>query len=329
MTTRRGVLGLGISALLPAMARAQAQAAKKPLRVAWFSGGTLEDQKIYVDAFRGGMRELGYSEGRDYQIQYFWRGETIKPFTWIAKDIVDSHPDVVMATCEVTVGAMQKVTSTTPIVMTASTDPVASGVVKSLARPGGNVTGIASKFVEVSVKRIDLLKELVPHAERIAFVRWRYEAMGDAEQKALEDAARRVGTSFKIYSAEDERDFQRVYADMQRERIAGAVDLAGLAISFPFMALLPELCARYKVPTIHYIHELVERGGLISYGPSVAEGFKLSAKYVDRLAKGARAGDLPIDQPTQIETWVNLRTARAIGVTVPQSILLRADRVIE
>jgi putative ABC transport system substrate-binding protein len=327
MTTRRELLGLAASALVPAMARAQA--ARKPLRVAWFSGGTLDDQRAYVEAFLGGMRALGYAEGRDFQVQYFWRGDTIKTFGWLAKDVADSKPDIVMATCEVTVGAMLKVTRTIPIVMTASTDPVASGVVESLGRPGGNVTGVASSLLEVSVKRIGLVKELIPSAQRVALVRWRYETVAESEMSAITDTARRLGMSFKFFEAEDGDDFKRVFAEIQKERFNAAVDLAGLAISFPFMKLLPQLGLRYKVPTVHFIHEMVENGGLVSYGPSVTEGFRHSASYVDKLAKGAKPSDLPIEQPTQIETWVNLKAASALGVVVPQSILLRADRVIE
>jgi putative ABC transport system substrate-binding protein len=327
MTTRREVLGLALSMLLPAMARAQA--ARKPLRVAWFSGGTPEDQKAYVEAFLGGMRALGYAEGRDFQMQYFWRGNTIKPFGWLAKDIADSKPDIVMATCEVTVAAMQKVTRTIPIVMTASTDPVASGVVESLGRPGGNVTGIASSLVEVSVKRIGLVKELVPAADRVALLRWRYEIVSEREMSTITDAARRLGMAARYFEADDADDFRRAFGEIQKERYSAVVDLAGLAISFPFMKLLPELGLRHKVPTVHFIHEMVENGGLVSYGPSVTEGFRHSASYVDKLARGARPSELPVEQPAQIELWLNQASARQLGVKLPDSLLLRADRVIE
>lgn len=325
-TTRRDVLALGAAAFLPLMARAQS--AKKPLRIAWFSGGSIEDQRPYVEAFRAGMRELGYKEGSDYQVQYFWRGETIKPFSWLARDVVGSHPDVIMATCEVTVAAAKGVTSSIPIVMTASTDPVASGVVASLSRPGGNVTGVSSRFAEVSVKRVELLKELLPAADRLAFVRWRYETLGADEIALLERTAGRLGMVHKFFDAEDEGDFARVFEAIHRERFAGVIDLAGLAVSFPFQGLLPELAQRSRVPVVHFIHEMVERGGLISYGPSVVEGFRRSARYVDRVAKGARPAELPIEQPSRIELWINRSAARTLAVKVPESILLRADRVL-
>jgi putative ABC transport system substrate-binding protein len=327
MTSRRDLLALAASSVLPLAARAQG--AKKPFKVAWFSGGVLEDQKVYVEAFQRGMRELGWVEGRDFAIQYFWRGETIKPFGWIAKDIAASNPDVIMATCEVTVEAAKAVTGTIPIVMTASTDPVAAGVVPSLARPGGNVTGMSSTLVEVSVKRIELLKELLPSAERVAFVRWKYETVSPTELKKIVDTAQGLKLGFKVFEAEDEGDFRRIFAEIQKQKFAGAIDVAGLSIAFPYVSLFPELEVRFRIPIVHFLREMVERGGLISYGPSVADAFRRSAAYVDRIAKGARPGDLPIEQPTQLEMWVNLKTARAIGLNVPQSVLLRADRVIE
>lgn len=325
-TTRREVLALGVAALLPLMARAQQ--ARKPLRIAWFSGGSIQDQRVYVDAFHGGMRELGYREGTDFEIQYFWRGETIKPFSWLARDVVGSRPDVIMATCEVTVDAAKKVTSSIPIVMTASTDPVASGVVASLARPGGNVTGVSSTFAEVSTKRIELLKELLPASDRVAFVRWRYEIVSKEDMALLERTAQRLGMANKWFDAEDEGDFARVFEAIGKERFSGVVDLAGLAVSFPFQHLLPGLAVRARVPAVHFIHEMVEHGGLISYGPSVSDGFRRSARYVDRIAKGARPSDLPIEQPSKIELWVNQGVARTLGVKVPESILIRADKVL-
>jgi putative ABC transport system substrate-binding protein len=325
-TTRRDVLALGAATLLPLLARAQQ--ARKPLRLAWFSGGSIQDQRVYVDAFLSGMKELGYREGADFEIQYFWRGETIKPFGWLARDVAGAKPDVIMATCEVTVEAAKKVTSTIPIVMTASTDPVASGVVASLARPGGNVTGVSSTFAEVSVKRIELLKELLPSSDRVAFVRWRYEIVSKEDMALFERTAHRLGLAHKFFDAEDEKDFARVFETIAKERFSGVVDLAGLAVSFPFQHVLPGLAVRAKVPAVHFIHEMVEHGGLISYGPSVTDGFRRSARYVDRIAKGARPAELPIEQPSKVELWVNQAPARALGLKVPDSILIRADRVL-
>jgi putative ABC transport system substrate-binding protein len=228
----------------------------------------------------------------------------------------------------VTTAAAQNVTRTIPIVMTAATDPVASGVVASLARPGGNVTGISSTLVEVSVKRIELVKELLPSADRLAVVRWRYEIVGPSEMQTLERTAQRLGMGFKSFLAEDDADFKRVFVDIQKERFSAAIDLAGLAISFPFTSLLPELALRHKIPMVHFLHELVERGGLISYGASVTDGFRRSAHFVDRIAKGARPGELPVEQASSLELWVNQATARALGVKVADSILVRADRIV-
>lgn len=327
MTSRRDILAVGIGVLLPLLVRAQS--GRKPLRLAWFSGGTLADHKIYLDAFRGGMRDLGYVEGRDFSIEYFWRGESIKPFGWLARDLVGSRPDIIMATCEVTANAAKGATRSIPIVLTASSDPVANGVVPSLARPGGNITGVSSTLLDVSGKRVELLKELVPSAQRVLLLRWKYEQVSEVELARTEEIAGRSGIALIHVEAQDQADFERVFAEARKGGASGIVDIAGLVWAFPYMALLTQLQVKYRMPVVHFMKELVERGGLISYGPSIVTGFRRSAHYVDRLAKGARPGDLPVEQPDHLELCVNLTTARALGIDVPRSILIRADWVIE
>jgi putative ABC transport system substrate-binding protein len=323
MVHRRDFIFLACA--LPALARA---GLGKPLKLAWFSGGTLEDQKAYVDAFVRGMKDLGYVEGRDFAIDYYWRGETIKPFSWLARDVAGARPDIIMATCEVTASAAKEATRTIPIVLTASTDPVANGIVPSLARPGGNVTGVSSSLREVSAKRVELLKELLPRAERVLLLRWKHERLNQVELDVTQGTARRLGMELVDFEAEDEGDFEQAFAEARKRKASAILDMAGLAWSFPYLSLLGELQVKHRVPAVHFVRELVERGGLLSYGPSVTEGFRRSAHYVDRLAKGARAADLPIEQPDRLELCVNLRTARALGITVPDSILVRADAVI-
>ena len=326
MTIRRQILALGAAGLVsPALL---AQAPRKPLRLAWFSGGTEKDHRVYIAAFRKGMEERGYQESRDYVIEYFWRGETIKPYSWLVRDVVGAKPDMILATCEVTAEAAKKATGSIPIVLTAATDPVAAGLVPNLGRPGGNVTGVSSALVEVSIKRIELLKQIVPSANRVALLRWRYEVVSKRDLQMMEAAAGNQGMSVAHYEPEDEAGYVQAFADMAATRVSGMVDLAGLSVSFPYLALIPELALRHRIPAVHLISEIVERGGLVSYGPSIADEFRRSAQYVDRLAKGARAGDLPIEQPSVFETWVNQRTASALGIRIPESILLRAQRVI-
>jgi putative ABC transport system substrate-binding protein len=326
MTSRRKFLALAASSLVPMLA--QGQAARKPIRLAWLSGGSMDEHKVYVDAFLDGMKSLGYQPGRDYNIEYFWRGDSIKPFAWLARDVIASKPDIILATCEVTVGAVRKLTSTIPIVMTASTDPVASGVVASLSRPGGNVTGVSSTLFEVTVKRVEILKEILPRAEKVALLQWRYEVVGESEIGSVEQAAKSLGMSSQRFFADDEADFDKVMGEIRRARFPGVVDLAGLAVSFPYMKLLPDLALKYRLPVVHFLRESVENGGLVSFGSRVTDGFRRSAYYVDRLAKGAKPAELPIEQPSDFEICVNLNTARAMGIAIPQSILLRAKVVI-
>lgn len=327
MLTRRRVMALlGTAMLAPGLF---AQARRGPLRIAYFSEGTSEKYKPYVESFRAGLRELGYQEGKNVTLEFYWRGDTIKVFRWLAFDVVRAKPDLIVTTCEITATAASKATSTIPIVMAAANDPVTHGLVAGLARPGGNVTGVSNNQIEISVKRLELLKELMPSIKRVGMLCWKEDPPTEIELSSLRRAATALRMELLRFDAEDEREFERVFEDMRKARVQALIDFSGTSVNFPFRHQVTELAIRARLPTAFHLAELVEDGGLLSYGPNVRDGFRRAAYYVDKIAKGARPEDLPVQQPTQFELVINLRTAKAIGIKVPQSLLVRADRVID
>jgi putative ABC transport system substrate-binding protein len=324
MPTRREILLLGGALALPGTLRAQ-----KQLKVAWFSEGTLERHKVYLEAFKTGLKEYGYAEGRNLAIEYYWRGDTIKTYNWLARDVVGAKPDVIITTCELTASAAKRATDSIPIVMATSTDPVMHGLVPSLARPGGNITGQTSNELEITPKRLELLREVVPKLSRVGVLRWTEEPISQPELQALERAAQSVNVKLVPAEAEKARDFPDAFDRLRAAGVQGLLDYAGITFNFPFRKTIAELAVKSKLPSVFFIGEAVEEGGLMSYGPNVPERFRTAARYVDRIAKGAKPADLPIEQPTRLELVINMKTAGAIGVAVPKTLLLRADRVIE
>jgi len=299
----------------------------KPLRIVWFSAGAPESHGIYADEFRKGLRELGYREDKDVVIEFRWRGETIKPYRWMASDIVDEKPDVIVTTCEISAKAAMGATDKIPIVMAASSDPVAQGVVKSLARPEANVTGLSFNEFEVTAKRLELLREVVPGLRRVGAIMPAAEPISKAELENLEQLARAHQIELVIYRVPGE-DFEAAFAAMRKARAQGILDFSTLSVTFPYQRAFTALALASRIPVAYTLREMVEAGGLMSYGPVARSVFHRAAYYVDRIAKGARPGELPIEQPTRFELAVNQKTARALGIEFPQTVLLRADAVI-
>jgi putative ABC transport system substrate-binding protein len=324
MLARRDVL-----LLCGALAVPRTLFAQKQLKVAWFSEGTLERHKAYLDAFKTGLKEHGYAEGRNLAIEYYWRGDTIKTYNWIARDVASAKPDVIVTTCEVTAVAARRATDSIPIVMATSNDPVLHGLVPSLARPGGNITGQTSNELEITPKRLELLREVAPGLARVGVLRWKEEPISQPELQAVERAAQSVKVTLVHAEAEKERDFPDAFERLRAAGAQGLLDYAGITFNFPFRRVIAELAIKSKLPSVFFIGEAVEEGGLMSYGPNVPERFRTAARFVDKIAKGAKPADLPIEQPTRLELVINMKTAGAIGVAVPKTLLLRADRVIE
>lgn len=329
MKRRRVLAGLAGITGITLCGPLAAQGPAGRLRLAWFSEGTPAKHRLYVDTFIARLRELGYVVGRNLDLTYYWRGETIKSYRWLASDIVDAKPDVIVATCELTAGAAKGATGTIPIVMTLSSDPVAFGLAKSLARPGGNLTGVSGNAVEAHAKRLELLKEISPTLQRVALLRPKGWPVNERENLALDHAARRLGLSLVSIEIADEPDIDDALAALRQARAQAVLDMAALSVNVPALHELAELPTRAGLPAVFYISELADAGGLASYGPSTRDAFRIAARLVDRIAQGAKPADLPIEQPARVELVLNLRTARRLGLALPPAVLLRADRVIE
>ena len=276
-------------------------------------------------AFRQGLRELGWIEGQNVAIAY--RGAEGNPdrFPALAVELVQLKVDVIVVTGPPAIHAVRNATSTIPIVFVALADPVASGYVTSLARPGGNLTGLASQYEELITKQLQLLKEAVPTISRIALLHHRES--WPAILNATETAARSLALtarSLKVEGVEFEGAFKTA-----RSAHVEAIHVLPSPIFYAHRKRLIELTAKYRLPAVYELKPFVEGGGLMSYGPSINDMFRGMASYVDRILKGAKPGELPIERPTKFELVINMRTAKALGLTIPQSLLMRADQVIE
>ena len=328
MTRMRRRRFLLAAAALVAAPVSRASSGDKPLRIVWFSAGAPESHGVYVDAFRSGLRELGYRENKDVVIDFRWRGETIKPYRWMASDIVEEKPDVIVATCEISAKAAMGATDKIPIVMAASTDPVAHGLVKSLAHPGANVTGLSFNELEICAKRVQLLREVTPQMQRLGAIMLTSEPISLVEYQKLEQLSREAGLELVPYRVPGE-DFEAAFAAMRKAKVQGILDYSALSVTFPYKRRFTELAIESRIPVAYTLREMVEAGGLMSYGPVARASFHRAAYYVDRIAKGAQPGTLPIEQPTRFELTVNLKSAQALGIEMPATLLARADAVIE
>jgi putative ABC transport system substrate-binding protein len=279
-----------------------------------------------TEGLRQGLRELGYVEGRNIQFEYRWAGGQPGRLPGLAVELARLNVDVIVTGGEQAILAAKQATSTIPIVMGASNDPVGAGLVVSLARPGGNVTGMTILSPELSRKRLELLKEVVPRASRVAVLYNPGFPGTTLDLQQTRDAARALGLSLQEIAVHRPAEFEAAFA-AARERADAAIPLAD-----PFFtahhARIADLARKHRLPGVYNWKEFVTAGGLMSYGPSLREVYRRAATHVDKILKGARPNDLPIEQPTTFELTINLATAKAFGITIPQSLLVRADEVM-
>ena len=326
--TRRAVailatLTLGIFSG-PATSAAQP---KKIPRVGVLAGPPPAVGQRYVEAGREALRELGYVEGQNIAIDYRWgeaKGEVVRAQ---AAELVNLKPDIIVTVAEGPTRAVKALTSTIPIVMVAVDDPVGLGFVESLARPGGNVTGTASFLPELSAKRLQLLKEVVPKASRAAFL-WNGNPGGVLGFKETEAAARKLGLTLQSFEAKAAADVPPAFSAMKTHRADALIVLTDPA-TFSQRAMVADLAAQHRLPAVYELREFVDAGGLMSYGTSLIGMVRRTAVFVDKILKGAKPGNLPVEQPATFELVINLKAAKALGLTIPQSVLIRADQVIQ
>ncbi len=279
----------------------------------------------FIDGFRQGLREAGYIEGQSASIDYAL-AESAAQLPAVAAELVRRKVDVIIASGTPSVPAAKDATSTIPIVFIASIDPVGTGVVASLARPGGNITGLAGVHADLMGKRLEIVRETVPKLSRVALLSHAANPGNAQYVKQAQDAARTLGVQLLLVAVRDASDFERVFSEA---RGAGAMIQLDDVIFTSHRKQIVELSIRSQLPVMYGFREFVDAGGLMAYGPDFPDLYRRAAFLVDRILKGTKPADLPIEQPTKFELVINLKAAKALGLTVPPSLLLRADQVID
>ena len=281
----------------------------------------------HLEAFKQGLRERGYTEDKNIFLEYRYAEGNNDRLPQLAAELVRDKVDVMVTTASVGALAARSVTKTIPIVMT-SGNPLESGLAASLAKPGGNVTGLTVLSVDLSGKRVELLRETFPKTARIAALQSPQDFEAGAGYKETQEAAQAFSLRLHPVEVQSAKDFEQAFAQMDKAR-----ESALLVILSPLMTLnsrrIVELALKYRLPGMYPTKQFAEEGGLMAYGPLIADLYRRAATYVDKILKGAKPGELPVEQPTKFELVINLQSAKQIGVTIPPSVLARADRVIK
>ena len=318
---------LGGAAAWPLAARAQD---RKPVRLGYLDGGADADPTTQNlrRQFVLGMRDLGYNEGRDYVLDERYAAGRMERFEGFAKELVELPVEIIVAGGEAAIRAAKRATSQIPIVMALSADPIGSGLIANLAHPGGNLTGMSALASDLASKRVELLKELVPSARRVA-VLWNPSNQSKiTEWKETQIAAQSVGLSLHPFDAQTPEELDRAFAAIKGAK-PDAMLVLNESFTLAFTRQIGEFAIANRFPMVTELREFAVDGGLASYGTSRADLWRRSASYVGKILKGANPGDLPVEQPTRFELIINLKTARALGLEVPLTLLARADEVIE
>jgi putative tryptophan/tyrosine transport system substrate-binding protein len=327
MNRRTFVTGLG--AVLAAPLAVEAQQAEKVYRIGYLGQADPSHaaERNALAGFRQGLRDLGYVEGHSLLIDYRWAEMNLDRLPALAAELVQLKVDLIATVATRASLAAKQVTTSVPIVMTLSAE---SGLVSSLAHPGGNVTGMTGLSDETIAKRLGLLKEAAPGLARVA-VLWNpafYNRAREPQWRAIEDVAPNLSVSLQSVEIRKLEDFEGAFASMTRSRVNGVIVFPD-ALTVRYPQKIADLATRHRLPTAHQDRESVEAGGLLSYGFSFFESARRAAYFVDKILRGAKPADLPVEQPTTFELVINLKTAKALGLTIPPSLLLRADQVIE
>ena len=329
MISRRRFITGFVIALTPlgATATAQEYKAGKTWRVGYLGNANPTLSAPSRDAFRQGLRELGWVEGQNVSIEYRWAGGHLDRLPALASELVRASVDVILVAGGAGVRAALEASRTVPIVSAITGDMVAAGFAASLARPGGRVTGLAVQFEDLASKQLQILKETVPKVIYIAILH-HTTPPNLVVLKATEAGARALGLKGRVFEIRDVPDLDGAFRTAKADR-ADAMYVLPSPTFNRHRARLAELALKHRLPGIYEAKEYVDAGGLMSYGPSFSDLYRRSAHYVDRILKGAKPGDLPIEQPTKFDLAINLKTAKALGLTIPPSLLQRADQVIE
>ena len=280
------------------------------------------------EAFRAGLRELGYVEGKNLLIEWRWSEAKNERFPDFAAELIRLKIDVIVVWGTPAAMAAKNATKTIPIVMAATGDPVGMGLIASLARPGGNITGSSALNLELEAKRLELLKEIVPKLSRVAVLWNPAERTHQVFLKETRTAAQALGVQLHPVGVQSPPDFEGAFATMARERADGLIVVPSTVFVF-HRVRIADLALKSRLPSAYLHTDHAEAGGLMSYSPNYHDLFRRAATYVDKILKGAKPADLPVEQPMRFELVINLKTAKALGLTIPQSVLIRADTVIQ
>jgi putative ABC transport system substrate-binding protein len=319
--------GLGL-VMLGGWLNAGAQPRAKIARIGRLSPISASADAPVREGLRQGLRDLGWVEGQNLAIENRFAEGNVRRLAELAAELVRLKVDVIVTGSAPAAVAAKNATATIPIVMVMTGDPVANGLVTSLARPGGNLTGMTLLGLELSAKRLALLKEAVPDATRVAVLLDPTFPDSEAAVKRLEAAAQALGVQLRIQEVRDPSEFEKTFATMSSEGV-GALMVQTDPVLYTYRRRIVELVAKSRLPTMYSMREYMDAGGLMFYGSSLPDMHRRAATYVDKVLKGARPGDLPIEQATNFELVINLKTAKALGLTMPSSLLNRADRVID
>jgi putative ABC transport system substrate-binding protein len=313
--------------LLAPCSSTQAQQPGKIFHIGFLDNSTASGSAVLVDAFRQELSKLGWIEGKSITIEYRFAEQKNERLPELAAELVHPKVDLIVVSGNVTALAAKNATTTIPIVMTTAADPVGAGLVASLARPGGNVTGFSSLFFELNTKRLEILKDAVPKLARVGFLR--ASIATDLQMKQFRAAAQALKLKLEeIETQIDLKGLESAFQTAQQKQVNAIMTSAGGRF-FAERKRMVELAGKYRLPAIYPQKEYVDQGGLMSYGADFNDLYRRAAVYVDKILKGAKPADLPVQQATKFEFVINLKAAKQIGVTIPPNVLARADRVIK
>jgi len=316
----------GAAVAFPLAARAQQPEPMRRIGMLMNRAADDAEGQAFVAAFQQAMQQLGWSDGRNVRLDVRWGANDVERDRKYAAELVALAPDVILASGTVSAEALQNVTRTLPIVFVLMADPVGAGIVESLAKPGGNATGFMNFEYSLSGKWLELLKEIVPGMRRAAVLRDSGTPAGIGEFSAIQGAAQSLGVEVRPVSTRDTGEIERAVAAVARAANAGLVVTASTSVHHD---LIVTLASRYKLPAVYSDRFDATAGGLVSYGPDRVEQFRRASSYVDRILKGEKPADLPVQAPTNYELVINLKTAKTLNLVIPASVLSRADEVIE
>jgi ABC-type uncharacterized transport system substrate-binding protein len=330
LITQHSVICFAISVLLFALSEsAQAQHPTKIPRIGYLSPADANSSKTSVEPFRQGLRDLGYIEGKNILIEYRYAEGKLDRIPSLVADLVQLKPDVLVVISLLSIRAAKQATKTIPIIIMSTQDPVATGIIDSLAHPGGNITGVTRLTRELSGKRLELLKEVVPRMSRVAVI-WSPDDSGASiafkEYEAVASALKTQLQSLEV--REPTPDLEGAFQAAAKERANALITITNPVLS-RYVKRVADLAISNRLPSMYERIAWVEAGGLMSYSANDADSFRRGATYVDKILKGAKPADLPVEQPTKFELVINLKTAKQIGLTIPPNVLARADRVIK